>query len=68
MIRNAEITLAIELVGVVVDAELLQTSPNHPELFGTGRRQQAGGIYGEQDHQTFHEEANGWNKQNGLHQ
>ena len=50
MIRNAEVTLAIELVGVVVDAELLQTSPNHPKLLDAGRTQEAGGIYGEEDH------------------
>ena len=60
--RNAEITLTEELVGVVVDAELIQTSPNYPELLDAGRRQEAQRIYGKDDQKSFHKETNGWNK------
>ena len=49
MIRNAEVPLVKELVGLVIDAELLKTSTNHPELFDAGRRQEAGGIYCDED-------------------
>ena len=41
ILRNAEVPLDKELVGAVVDAELLLTSPHHPELFDAGRHQQA---------------------------
>ena len=66
--RNAEITLTEELVGVVVDAELIQTSPDHPELLDAGRRQEAQRIDGKDDQKSFHMETNGWNKQNKFHQ
>ena len=49
MARRAEVPLAKELVGVVVDTELLRTRPSHPELFGVGRCQEGRGMQGEED-------------------
>ena len=48
ILRNAEVPLDKELVGAVVDAELLLTSPHHPELLGAGRHEEAGGTYDEE--------------------
>ena len=49
MIRKTEVPLAEELVGVVVDAELLQASPHHHELLlGAGRHEEARGTYDEE--------------------
>ena len=68
MLRNAEVTLNKELVGAVVDAELLWTSPDHSELLDAGRRQEGCRVYSKEHQKGFHKKANHWNKQNQLHQ
>ena len=67
MFGCAQVPLAKERVSVLVDAELLRTMPNHPELFDAGRYQTRGGIQGEDDQYTCQKEAKEWNKKNGLH-
>ena len=67
MFGLAQVPLAKERVRVLVDAQLLRTSPSHPELFDAGRHQTRGGIQGEDDQYTCQKEGKEWNKKNKLH-
>ena len=67
MFGLAQVPLAKERVRVLVDAQLLRTSANHPELFDAGRHQTRGGIQGEDDQYTCQKEGKEWNKKNKLH-
>ena len=67
MVGSAKVALTVELIGVVVYAELLRTSPGHPELFDVGRRQEGHGACGEEDEESFQKEGTKWNKQNKFH-
>ena len=67
MVGSAKVALTVELIGVVVYAELLRTSPGHPELLDVGRSQEGQGVHGEEDEESFQKEGTKWNKQNKLH-
>ena len=66
MVGNTEVPLSKELVGVIVEAELLKAGPNHSELFDSGRCQEGQGTHGEEDKCCFQKEAEEEKKQNGL--